>query len=157
MLYIILGNERINKSKIEQDPDVYFDGKIVKQVIAGKLTFDRGVAKIIKNIDNSEYIAGTVDMETRFNRKIDVTYLSTGCKTAICIYLKPKICFSTLQCGDNALVEILKLEKGCCYMPICPFSENDFDVKCTILAPDGSKHICTSYSEVYELCQEWGI
>lgn len=48
-------------------------------------------------------------MNTQDGSGVDITNLSTGCKTVINVYTFPNILFSVEEAGRNALEEALKL------------------------------------------------
>lgn len=73
---------------------------------------DKNVQNLIKMIDGVDYI-GKYKFRSKFTgTEVFVNQLSTGCKTAINIYSFPNEIFSVIECGGNALTEILKMKDG---------------------------------------------
>ena len=79
-----------------------------------KLTDTEATRRIMWTVD--EAIWGD---NTHFHSKIDPEgkipkmFLSTGCNTALNVLSHPETCFNVIECGDNALTEILQLRDGC--------------------------------------------
>ena len=104
------------------------------------------ISHLIKEIDN-----GIPKDKNNFKAKngdnISYDYLSTGCKTAINIYCNPDKWFDTVECGNNAILEILKLPKGKAVIFRKPYYEGDFDLNLDLITSYGTFH-CTEYSDV---------
>ena len=71
------------------------------------LTVTETIKKIMKSIDNAEYIQG-MDMRSRYGNITSMENLSTGCKTAINIINHPELIIDCVECGDNVLHKIIK-------------------------------------------------
>lgn len=75
------------------------------------------IRNLMFKIDNAEYINEyNFKSNMLFCGAPDKSYLSAGCKAAICIYLFPDLCFDSVVCGINALVEVLQLDRGSIYL-----------------------------------------
>lgn len=109
-------------------------------IVNNNLLNDGVIKNLIRKIDKSELIAPRI-LRSRFGDELSPTYLSSGCKAAILVYLsKPNECVNTVECGNNALIEILKLPKGNVYMPMYPITTENFKVNCTVFTlfnPEG--------------------
>ena len=84
----------------------------------------QGVKEVIYKIDQSVYI-GNGKVISKFSKNIqgyvetqNISVLSTGCKTLLNVLLFPENVFNTIECGYNAVEEILKLDNGNIYLPI---------------------------------------
>lgn len=71
---------------------------------------DPFVQEIIGTVDHCRVIDGFV-LENEEGNVIPPEYLSTGSKTAICVYEFPELIFNATQMGDNAFAFVLKLAK----------------------------------------------
>lgn len=69
---------------------------------------DPFVRKIIHEVDGASVLEGFV-LQDSVGEIIPPEYLSTGAKTAICVYLFPDMVFNATQMGDNALKFVLAL------------------------------------------------
>lgn len=69
---------------------------------------DPYVQEIIKTVDGATVVDGLV-LRSSEGEIIPPEYLSTGSKTAICVYEFPHDVFNATQMGDNALYFALKL------------------------------------------------
>lgn len=69
---------------------------------------DPFVQKVMQVIDGVKYISGFV-LETKEGIAIPPEYLSTGAKTAICIYEYPEKIFNLTQMGNNVIPFIVDL------------------------------------------------
>lgn len=117
MLTIYLDKESIenrNKEIIEMN-DMYFNRNVTDSLIKN------APKDYIRIIDNSKYI-GDLKIKSRFtDTQESVAKLSTGCKTIYnTIYYANKNdkVINTVECGYNALTEIVELKDGNIYMPI---------------------------------------
>lgn len=104
MLELYINRDDI-KEKILDFNDDFFD------INKGKLSVDKIIANLAYKIDGAKFVSNT-EIKTRFGKILDTSYLSTGCKTAINVYLHPEMIINTVECGNNAMQEILKLENG---------------------------------------------
>lgn len=71
--------------------------------------------RIIRNIDNTEYredCPGYVRSQFNNDAIVEVTKLSTGCKTALNILNDKERIFNLAECGKNAITEIVKTDSG---------------------------------------------
>lgn len=69
---------------------------------------DPFVQQIIREVDHAECEEGFV-LRNEEGIAIPPEYLSTGAKTAICVYEFPELIFNATQMGDNALNFVLQL------------------------------------------------
>lgn len=118
--------------------------------------FDDTVKGLIKRIDGSTLMPDNSipSILTKFNNRLDITYLSTGCKTAINVHLMSEVCFSLNECGNNAIIEILRFNSGTVYLDYEPFSWDDFMVDCLLVSDLGRKR-CSTFSDLLEQFKEW--
>ena len=84
----------------------------------------QGAKEYISKIDQSVYI-GNGKVISKFSKSAEgyvetqnMSVLSTGCKTLLNVLLFPEKVFNTIECGYNAVEEILKLDNGNIYLPI---------------------------------------
>ncbi|MDO5408643.1 MAG: hypothetical protein Q4F28_15145 [Eubacteriales bacterium] len=110
------------------------------------------LANIIRNIDGSELLDGS-DIRTGFGHLTDISNLSTGCKTAINVYLNPDKLISCDEAGNNAFEEILNIGTGRIQIRELPVLWDDVEVDILL-----HSHIVgdKSYSSYYSLCEEAG-
>ncbi len=75
------------------------------------------ISEILYTIDNAKYI-GNYMIETRFKHNCAtlVENLSTGCKTAINVYIFKNKVFESAECGKNALESIFNTGEGGIYI-----------------------------------------
>lgn len=125
VIYQISKAER-NKEVIE-DCRFYFSRKKKEEWFQ-----DPFVQAVIKIVDKAEVVSGMI-LKDRDGQIIPPEYLSTGTKTAICVYEFPDIIFNATQMGDNALAFITELSKSrditlLCYrlLPYCLLEHLDF-------------------------------
>ena len=92
--------------------DEYFDN------IFHTIKLNNNHAKIINLIDKSKLDIKNRVIIPKYNKNIpvDLTELSTGCKTALNVYSFPNIAFYANVCGKNALNVILKLKSGAIFI-----------------------------------------
>ena len=107
-LNIYVDTEDIPKSlKVIRFNDNQFDYDL------DSMKIDKNIEKLMYIIDGSRYIPdGNGSMRTRYGDLLKLSYLSTGCKTAINIYNHPNEIVDCIECGDNAINEILSLNRG---------------------------------------------
>ena len=108
-------------------------GKEIKRRIDslfnGRITesdIDNTAAQLIKRIDGSEY-------------------------KEILIYKFPDEIFSTRECGNNAILEIIQLHEGNVLIYDKPFNEIDpmLPVDCIVKPRDGLNYTCTCWPELW--------
>lgn len=116
-----------------------------------RIQIDDTVKDLIADIDEAECFynnRGGITVLSPSGDSISLFDLSTGCKTALNIYLNPKEIFDTLECGNNAKNAILKLPRGNAVMHERTYNtEGDFEVNVLLVNPDGDKLECQSYSD----------
>ena len=64
------------------------------------------VRTLLKEIERAEYCSPTSFID-RYGFKLPIDHLSTGCKTALLVALKPDLLVDLSECGDNARDAIL--------------------------------------------------
>ena len=95
------------KAKIIKFNDAQFDYDLDKIIV------DKNIEDIMFSIDGSRYIPdGNGSMRTRYGDLLKLSYLSTGCKTAINVYNHPNEIVDCSECGNNAFEYILSLKNG---------------------------------------------
>lgn len=129
--------------------DSYFNLKFAKEQ---GLDVDDTVRNLINTIDKSEPET-KLDLRGISGELVSYRKLSTGCKTAINIYKHNDTCFDTLECGNNAIMEIIKLPKGHAVIRRRPLNlqGDNFEVNCKVVTPKGEV-ICKDYNT---LAQQW--
>ena len=85
--------------------DIFFD-------MNTELVDDDTVQSILLDIDNAHYAGPNAFYARNSNIALNTENLSTGCKTALNVYLNRNKCFILNECGDNAKESILRLEDG---------------------------------------------
>lgn len=112
---ITIYKNKTNQKELIEINDLFFD-----QFTSKLITDD--FSEVIFEIDGSKFCNGK--LYSKFNNEIiDITCLSSSCKTVLNILcFKDKI-FSIKQCGDKAISYIFSLEQGNIYSdyPIIPF------------------------------------
>lgn len=96
--------------------DIYFN-EVTCDLIDDK------AADIIREIDASELV-GKYKVRSRFGDDIlNIDKISTGCKTVLNVLYNPDKVFWIMDCGDNALQVLYRLESGnvYCETPMIPF------------------------------------
>ncbi len=92
------------RSSVENKCDIVNINKAFRKI---KLKKSSMIESFIKEIDNGELI-DSVSFKDRFGIKLETEELSTGCKAAIVLDNNPQSIVSLIECGDNALISILK-------------------------------------------------
>lgn len=87
--------------------DLFFD-----KVTASKLD-DRAV-RMVSEIDDADLF---LDRGRVRKRNVPASEgllmdISTGCKTVLNVMYNPRLCFSTIECGTNALWKIIRMNEG---------------------------------------------
>ena len=109
MLNVYIGD--IKSDNLVRFNDAWFDRHLKG------LQVDDNIKYFMKKIDESIYIKEH-KMYSRFDKElcISMKQLSTGCKTLINVYrFKDKI-FDVIECGDNVIEEIFRLQQGNIYI-----------------------------------------
>lgn len=113
------------------------------------------IKELIYCIDKSEFIGG-ISIKTQDNNILDLTNLSTGCKTAINVYTFTDRVFDVQESGENALGQILMMDRGSVYMhiPILMngFMRNHYSVHGLW---DTAREYGT-YGECFKAFEDWG-
>lgn len=94
--------------------DFWFDRKFNE----GNIKISQQHIDIIRKIDNVQYDERAGRIKSKFipDCYIDITELSSGCKTALNVFSFPEHCFYIGECGKNALQEIFNFSKGNIYV-----------------------------------------
>ncbi len=107
-----------------------------------KVLYDETLKKVISEVEGVEF-ADPLFISKFNDMPIDLTHLSTGCKTLVNILVFPEKIFSVDECGSNVLKQVYSLKgdysiycntfdgTGCYeiendYHVITPFGEKDF-------------------------------
>ena len=111
-----------------------------------KLEYEQA-SDIIKRIDKVDLLKG-LKVKSQFTEgELDLSKLSTGCKTALNVVTYPNEVFTAIECGLNALNVIYEKSVGKIYMKelITSITEN---VKCDILVieKNGEHAFCDTKS-----------
>lgn len=114
------------------------------------MKIDPVVKKLLYDIDKSKYVSKTTVL-TRFDEYLDMEYSSTGCKTAINIYLNPDKIIDCIECGANALEVILKFKHGNCIGHYPPALGTQGKIDVNLHYHGKTKH----YSELEKLLDDW--
>lgn len=141
MLTIYNYEHLVKDKKIILGNDDWFD----TEYLIGNYRMDSRIMELMLRIDEAVPV-GRGRMDTALGAGVSMECLSTGCKTAINTYVFPDLCFSTCECGNNALVEILRLPGGQICLYERPFSLEDFAVDIQYITDVGS-YRCKSYME----------
>lgn len=106
--------------------DVYFDARTL-------LKDNEFTRKVLKEIDKARYQSEMTYISRReeFGALFKDT-LSTGTKTLLNIYGSPDVCFSTIECGTNAL-EMLKYIRNGNALLVGTFCTEDICTNCDII------------------------
>lgn len=104
---------------------VWFNDAFFNEEVFRVIQPDDKVCDIIKQIDGSETMENWF-IKTKYGNGIDMTYLSTGCKTAINAYLFRDHLINISECGINAVQEILLLDGAKVYTEGLPGAVNNF-------------------------------
>lgn len=96
--------------------------------------------KIVMNIDGVELTNDFMIVSKFTDGKVDLSKLSTGCKTALNVVSNPDKVFDIFECGLNAITEIYKTGIGNIYTKelILPFGM-DFDCDINLIYKDNQK------------------
>lgn len=136
---------RSNKDNVIDINDVYFNKFTFK-----KLEYETA-RKIIKEIDGVE-LTQDFKITSKFTEGLlDLTKLSSGCKTVLNILYNQDKVFNVTSCGRNALLLIYNMSVGNIYVDdlITPVLSN---IKCSIeVVSNGG---CYTFSSVSEL-RKW--
>ena len=126
------------------------DSWFINQFVLSEARIDDKVMELMLKIDNAT-VTHPYIMNTPFGEGISMQYLSTGCKTAINIHTFTKKCFSAIECGSNAIIEILRLDRGNTILPFIPVIEDDFGVDIRLIS-NGTERF---FKSANEFSQAW--
>lgn len=135
-------------TELKTENDAWFDAIFLEDYYFTDAT----VRSLMLSIDKAVPY-GTRNMTTPYGLCASMSFLSTGCKTAINIYAFPDYCFDALGCGNNARVEMLKLQRGRVYMSELPCSDDNFPMNAELVTDSGRLR-CGSYEELKDLWQK---
>ena len=145
MIEVFLGNRSLSekeKKQLVRLNDLWFNS------IYSDMDFNSTVKNIIKSIDGVDYL-GEYRIQAKFTKyAIGVKELSTGCKTVLNILACPDNIFDISECGENALEEVFKLDRGKVYI------ENFVDIagmKGNIILHYNGKVRSSNLEELWEL------
>lgn len=107
----------------------------------------------IKKIDDSEYI-GDFKIKSKFtDTEVYADKLSTGCKTIFNVLFNAdndRIVINTIECGYNAINEIMSLDKGNVYIPMFGLINVPKTVK---VIKNNKEYIVSNISELAKLIE----
>lgn len=98
-------NKAHDPEKVQPDSRAFFSMNKKKEWFE-----DPFVQRIMQEVDGASVISGYV-LKDRSGEVIPPEYLSTGTKTAVCVYFFPDMVFNATQMGDNALQFVLELSQ----------------------------------------------
>lgn len=129
-----------NNIPVVNNNDVYFVGY-------SNIPNDTITSRILKEVDGAKRVSDTL-FESKFVEGMSLSkdMLSTGAKTLLNITQHHNKCFSTIECGDNALMFLQHLTTGYALVEVCcvPFVD---DPKCDIVV-DG--RLFTDFNEAVD-------
>lgn len=115
------------------------------------LVTDECARKIIKQIDEAEWLSKYI-ISSRFNGvALDIDRLSTSCKTILNVMYYPEKVFCMKECGEDALSVLYRLEKGNVYSD---YAMIPFDMEAVIGRTDTEKKVFSDYEELKEWWQK---
>lgn len=115
---------------------------------------DPFVRRIIREVDKAEVIRDFV-LENDEGEAIPPEYLSTGTKTAICIYKFADMVFNATQMGDNAFKFVLELSQER-DITVLVYRDLPYNGLCKVpLYKDYEKVEVKDAAEFYDLMDEW--
>lgn len=147
MIEVYMDRSLIKNYKIIDFNDDLFDIKFRDMKV------DDTIRSLAWNIDRAKILDGGRILN-KYGRVFDMSYLSTGCKTAINAYRYTDYVVNTIECGDNALQEIFKL-KNCKILNRLGFSWSQQDTRNNIVLhlKDGVKTF-NSVNQLVDYLQE---
>ena len=115
------------------------------------LVTDECARKIIKQIDDAEWLSKYI-ISSRFNGvALDIDRLSTSCKIILNVMYYPEKVFCMKECGEDALSVLYRLEKGNVYSD---YAMIPFDMESVIGRTDTNKEVFSDYEELKEWWQK---
>lgn len=147
MIEVYMDRSLIKNYKIIDFNDDLFDIKFRDMKV------DDTIRSLAWNIDRAKILDGGRILN-KYGRVFDMSYLSTGCNTAINAYRYTDYVVNTIECGDNALQEIFKL-KNCKILNRIGFSWSQQDTRNNIVLhlKDGVKTF-NSVNQLVDYLQE---
>lgn len=147
MIEVYMDRSLIKNYKIIDFNDDLFDIKFRDMKV------DDTIRSLAWNIDHAKILDGGRILN-KYGRVFDMSYLSTGCKTAINAYRYTDYVVNTIECGDNALQEIFKL-KNCKILNRLGFSWSQQDTRNNIvLHLKGGVKTFNSVNQLVDYLQE---
>lgn len=115
------------------------------------LVTDECARKIIKQIDDAEWLSKYI-ISSRFNGvALDIDRLSTSCKIILNVMYYPEKVFCMKECGEDALSVLYRLEKGNVYSD---YAMIPFDMESVIGRTDTNKEVFSDYEKLKEWWQK---
>lgn len=106
----VMLNIYLNEEAVPDGVDIdYYSEYVFRN--RGPIKFDKKMCDIVYKIDGAKFIDGNV-FKDKFGNTISANDLSTGCKTALNVYMDPDRVHCCWECGRNALREICLLDRG---------------------------------------------
>ena len=132
-----------NNISVINENDLYFNAHTL-------LRNDDITNMILNNVEKAKYVSETTFSGRNTNNgAIYKELLSTGTKTLLNIYYNPNKCFNVIECGDNAIDNLLTLKSGNVfwdYITLIPEKNSE----CDIVYQD--KH----FSDIFSFCDYVG-
>lgn len=140
-------------SDIEKDSIIYKNDLVFNRN-KDKIAVSADMIRIIKAIDNSDYLSGT-SIITRYGEAVDITKSSTSCKTVLNVLLYPDKIVNCIEAGESAMEYILEhFNNGKIYTPFLPSLTHHFNTDIDYITSDGSVIHCTDSRQLLEVMSD---
>ena len=123
---------------------IYFDNKT-------NIGSDSVSIEVVSYIDKSDVVSDSICKSRRAGTIFHKNSLSTGCKTILNILSHPDVCFNLIECGNNALQMLCKLDNGTVYWEY-PFIVGYADRDVEIVLNNSKKF--SNWTEFMTYCSE---
>ena len=87
---------------------------------------------VLKHLEKAVFVSSTEVRSLRTGAIYSKNSLSTGCKTLLNIEKHPELCFDIRECGNNAKVLLMSLDKGQVLWGNFSLATDDAYAKCLI-------------------------
>ncbi len=116
-----------------------------------RIEISSDIKQIIKHIDNADYISGT-SIQTRYEEVVDISKLSTGCKTVINVLLFPNKIVNCIEAGSNAIEFMFKyFHTGNIHIPFIPVISSIYATDIDYKTSDGAVIHCENSDRLLEV------
>lgn len=105
-VHIYLCDTSLIKERYVEQNDAWFDTKVYQMK-----DMTKECKQLMQFIDGAAYQSDNKCLSKFNNSIVEITELSTGCKTAINCLLFPDKIFEAAEAGGNALMQILQLKE----------------------------------------------